>query len=1025
MRSTSRFKLYVVLLSVVIGMVACQSTAPNNQTTPKSTIDNPFTVDPEENIDLQALADVVVLYDDIPGAVLRSQQLRVPQQYLSPKGLTTLAATTEDAAKVYAQMVMNLVGGIRDVNPVMKPVSQYQAGDAQNSKHTIYIGSTFDNAVPAALIQDIAAGAHVTWVNYNIWQMGTILSNLGISYNGIQTANSSAESSAATTYNTIDYRGYNFKKDTSAGMEMVLVGASGAAEVITYAKNASGGQTPYVIKSGNFWYVADLPTTYLTETDRYLVFADLLPQMVGVATTCSPKAVIRLEDISPFVNSVELGRVVDTLTALNVPFGVATFPYFVDEPGGTSLTFANNPDTLNVLKNAQAGLGEIFQHGSFHMYQGLLNPSGISGLDWEFWNINTNMPLTGFTADQAVARIQAGKAELEAQGLLPVGWVTPHYAAPVDFLPRFKDVYFRQYERRFIASGDILTGQFMPYPVRDIYNRTLLIPENTNFIGPNNSLANIYEKAKANRVLNCPWLGMFVHPYIFDPAYTQPGATSIAQLQQFIADVRALGYEFVRPSTVDLNPIDTTPTPTFDGKVTGFRLTNGSTGADLGALSNGASFNLSALPATLNIVAETSGAVESVTLNLNGTAQTDNTAPYSLSAALTKVVGSFSLSATPYALDNAGGTAGTPVAISFTIVDDTPPPAFDGKVTSFSLVNAATNTIVGTLSNNATIDFSQLGTDKISIIANVSGAVESVKFVLNGSDFKTENLPPYSLLGDDNGVYGVWQPAEGNYSLEAKPYAKDDAAGDLGQALSISFKVTKGSATQLCSKNSSQRQYVKFINDTKNYVKLYWIDYNCNAKYYGSIRPGASFTSYSYVSHVWRLADYNSGATLKTVQLDGSSATSVVYVSTSGTTPTPQPDQSFTSQLVVQYTKGCMDAWSTYPFQWTCNTWDGQKFDFKPVSGKSGVYTITSRSTGQCMDIESASTSSGAKLMRYSCHGNTNQQFELKTVGSNYQLMAVHSNKCIAVTSSWGGAGFVQTTCNSTDSKQVFQLPGK
>ncbi len=1023
MRSTSRVRLFVVLMSVLLWVVSCQSTQPKTQPAPSSPVTNPFTVDPEQDIDIQALADVVILYDDIPTAALRTQQSRLPQQFLSPKGLSTQAATTEDAAKVYAQMIMNLVGGIRDVNPVMKPVSQYQAGEAQNSKHTIYIGSTFDNPVPAALIQDIAAGASVSWVNYNIWQLGDTLTSLGLSYNGIQTVDA-VNSNAATTFNTVDYHGYSFKKDTSAGMEMVQLTTSGAAQVISYATNANGGQTPYAIRSGNFWYVADLPLTYVTETDRYLVFADLLPQMVGVATTCSPKAVIRLEDISPYVNSAEVGRVVDALTQANVPFGVATFPYFIDEPGNTSLTFANNPNTLNVLKNAQSsGLGEIFQHGSYHMYQGLLNPSGISGLDWEFWNINNNLPITGFTADQAVARIQAGKAELEAQGLLPVGWVTPHYAAPIDFLPRFKDVYFRQYERRFIASGDILTGQFMPYPVRDIYNRTLLIPENTNFIGANNTLANVYEKAKANRALNCPWLGMFIHPYVFDPAYTQPGATSIASLQQFIADVRALGYEFVLPSTVDLNAIDTTPTPTFDGKVTAFSLLDGATGADLGTLTNNASFNLSALPSSLNILATTSGAVESVSISLSGTTQTDNTSPYTASTtAITTTAGTFNLSALPYAQDNALGLVGAGLSLSFSIVDDTPPPpVFDGKVISFSLVNAATNTIVGTLSNNATIDFSQLGTDKLSVIANTSGAVESVKFVLNGQDFKVENLLPYAIQGDDNGVYGVWQPAEGTYTLEAQPYAQDDALGDLGQVLSISFKVVKGTTTVQCSSNSSTRQNVSFVNNSNTRVRIDWIDTNCRAVYYRVLSPGSTYSISSYKGHVWRLTDYYTRNVIKTVRLDGSNTK--VYVVDSS--PNPGPSTNFTSQILVKYSNKCMDAWSTYPFQWTCSSWDGQKYDFNPVAGKTNIYSIVSKSTGQCLDIEGASTSNGAKLLRYACHNNSNQQFELVSAGSSYQLKAVHSGKCLSVTSSWGGAGFVQTTCNSSDGKQIFQFPGK
>lgn len=37
-----------------------------------------------------------------------------------------------------------------------------------------------------------------------------------------------------------------------------------------------GERRPYVINKGNHFYMADIPVSYVHESDRYLVFADLL-----------------------------------------------------------------------------------------------------------------------------------------------------------------------------------------------------------------------------------------------------------------------------------------------------------------------------------------------------------------------------------------------------------------------------------------------------------------------------------------------------------------------------------------------------------------------------------------------------------------------------------------------------------------------------------------------------------------------------------------------------------------------------
>ncbi|MCU0591399.1 MAG: fibronectin type III domain-containing protein [Desulfobacterales bacterium] len=115
------------------------------------------------------------------------------------------------------------------------------------------------------------------------------------------------------------------------------------------------------------------------------------------------------------------------------------------------------------------------------------------------------------------------------------------------------------------------------------------------------------------------------------------------------------------------------------------------------------------------------------------------------------------------------------------------------QVVSFTLVNAATDQDIRALSNGDVINLSQTGS--VTIRANVSGSVGSVRFGLDGnSNYRMENAAPYALAGDSNGDYTAWSPAVGSHSLTGTPYSGSEGTGTTGTALSISFTVTNTAA---------------------------------------------------------------------------------------------------------------------------------------------------------------------------------------------------------------------------------------
>ncbi|TGE17331.1 InlB B-repeat-containing protein [Hymenobacter elongatus] len=143
--------------------------------------------------------------------------------------------------------------------------------------------------------------------------------------------------------------------------------------------------------------------------------------------------------------------------------------------------------------------------------------------------------------------------------------------------------------------------------------------------------------------------------------------------------------------------------------VTSYTLVNADTDLDIQPLATGATLNLATLPTrNLNIRANVNGAAtSSVVFALSGAQvknQTESVPPYALFSAVsgnynpwTPTVGTYSLTATPFSGTNGGGTAGSPLTISFIVVDQPAPP-----VTYTLTVNTSGTGTVSKSPNQAT-----------------------------------------------------------------------------------------------------------------------------------------------------------------------------------------------------------------------------------------------------------------------------------------------------------------------------------
>ena len=134
---------------------------------------------------------------------------------------------------------------------------------------------------------------------------------------------------------------------------------------------------------------------------------------------------------------------------------------------------------------------------------------------------------------------------------------------------------------------------------------------------------------------------------------------------------------------------------------------------------------------------------------------------------------------------------GATSSASNTVSATTSPQGTGIRVVSLTLIDTDKNVELGLLKDGDTINYAEIGTSNISVVANTDpGVVGSVRFSYDNTlAFKTESLAPYSIRGDANGKYNPWTPALGSHKLVVTPFTESGAGGNAGTPLEVNFTV--------------------------------------------------------------------------------------------------------------------------------------------------------------------------------------------------------------------------------------------
>ena len=495
----------------------------------------------------------------------------------------------------YAIMLKNLISHFNSDAELM-PVQNYVAGKINNFDATFYMGSYYDNQLPPSLMADISSTQKtVVWFKYNLWQFAwdpqyNFAAKFGFGFSGLRGLNAAATSASPTPgfFDTVKYKSLPFVKyyaydaasnqvnaDPDIGVT-TITDAAKATALVSVSNPKTSETAPYVVRSGKFWYFADMPFSYIGPRDRYLVLADMLHDILDSKVVENHRALLRLEDVSALVSVANMQTLSDYLYSKRIPFSIAVIPRYEDPLGSYN---GGTPQTvpLSQASNLKRSLNyalprgaEIVMHGYTHQYSNMRNKyTGVSGDDYEFWNIVANTPVAEDSTQWALGRYRAGLSDLKNSGYNPVAWEAPHYhASPLAskattqvFKTTYQRVvYFTADKPNLLAkvSKDFAVGQIFPYVIPKDYYGQRVLPEsvgnieyNISAIDPSSSFDYTWQdlliNAQYGLVVRDGFASFFFHPFWLDAAINKPG---FADLQSLVDGITKLGYTWVAPSKV-------------------------------------------------------------------------------------------------------------------------------------------------------------------------------------------------------------------------------------------------------------------------------------------------------------------------------------------------------------------------------------------------------------------------------------------------------------------------------------------
>ncbi len=393
------------------------------------------------------------------------------------------------------------------------------------------LGIEYRDSLPSTFVRYISdTDQTVCWINYNLqYAEDTLLNKLGFHY---------ADTDESSSYQVV-YKEYEFTKLDSS-LNIIAVDNPDRCQLMATAKSEEN-EVPYIIRSGNFWYVADTPSSFVTEGGRHIVFADLLHDILREDHQKSHQALVRIEDVNPESNPESLRDIANFLSSKKIPFSVGLSPFYLDPANNTAVSLSDRPELVKAIQHMVSKGGTVVMHGCTHQYR------GETTVDYEFWDEFEDQPIFEDSREYVRIRIEKALNECSINGIYPLAWETPHYAASLLDYQVIDQHFSTSYERR--QTMDISgTDQLLPFliPADDVHNQ--LIPENLGYIPMDNpSPDRMISNAKKNLAVRDGFASFFFHPFV-----------DLNVLKELVKEIQNLGYTFANIRSINNQVISPT-----------------------------------------------------------------------------------------------------------------------------------------------------------------------------------------------------------------------------------------------------------------------------------------------------------------------------------------------------------------------------------------------------------------------------------------------------------------------------------
>ena len=532
--------------------------------------------------------------------------------------------------KLYASQILGLLGHFPEAEVHLRAMDDYTTGLLKGYEAVIYIASTW-NAEPAPQFEDDFWNydGRFAWLGYNFWHLNSQRWSDTFGFSSQWTLGDIED---PQFYQPVRYTPLHLDPpqefvlskqealwDPSSQsyefdpfLQEIQIEQSQLVDIhATIEHSASGDELPYVVQSQKLWFFADIPFSFIHDGDRFLVFTDLLHDIVGIEHAPTQRALFRLEDVHPLVPPSAIGTVAELLwdrDDAQRPWSMALVPEFHDplgvyaDEGFPSVLTMNEDDPTaaawrEAIEGARVRGGSLLQHGTTHQYGDGPNPiNGLTGTDSEFWLETEGTPVPDDSATWFTERVERGQMQMLQQGWIPFAFEYPHYQGSLLDSLILPDLYSTVYHRTDLMDFEVLyegesydvedfasgvreeltidwdlaqvsgegqdrLGVFYPYFVaQDPYGQQVL-PENLGNIAPEElvepelsdeirRVSDVLELAALNRSQRCAYASFFYHAFLVETDYEDAGG--VEGITSLVDGIEDLGYTFV--SAADLQP---------------------------------------------------------------------------------------------------------------------------------------------------------------------------------------------------------------------------------------------------------------------------------------------------------------------------------------------------------------------------------------------------------------------------------------------------------------------------------------